>query len=74
MKFSISDLLIIERTYPRRNTFVSVTNLGLENLSIDISAFYYAGELAIGPAKGSKIFFDNFKVRSRETVIIKLDK
>lgn len=69
-----NDLLIIERTYPRRNTFVSVTNLGPENLSIDISALYYSGELAIGPAKGSRVFFDNFKVRSLETVIIRLDK
>lgn len=69
-----NDILIIERTYPRRNTFVSVTNLGSDNLSIDISAFYYSGELVIGPAKQSKVFFNNFKVRSLETVIFKLDK
>lgn len=69
-----NDLLIIERTYPRRNTYVSITNLGSENLSVDISAFYYSGQLVLGPAKGSKIFFDNFKIRSLETVIIRLDK
>lgn len=69
-----NDILIIERTYPRRNTIVSVTNLGPDNLAIDISAFYYSGQLVLGPAKHSKIFFDNFKIRSLETVIIKLDK
>jgi glycosidase len=68
------DLLIIERTYPRRNTFVSITNLGQDNLTVDISAFYYSGELVVGPAKHSKVFFSNFKIRALETVIIKLDK
>lgn len=69
-----NDLLIIERTYPRRNTYVSITNLGSENLTVDISAFYYSGELVLGPAKRSKVFFNNFKIRALETVIIKLDK
>lgn len=69
-----NDLLIIERTYPRRNTFISITNLGSENLTIDISALYYSGELVLGPAKRSKVFFSNFKIRSLETVIIRLDK
>lgn len=69
-----NDLLIIERTYPRRNTFISITNLGSDNLTIDISALYYSGELVLGPAKRSKVFFSNFKIRSLETVIIRLDK
>jgi glycosidase len=69
-----NDLLIIERTYPRRHTFVSITNLGTESLTIDISALYYSGELVIGPAKRSKVFFNDFKIRALETVIIKLDK
>jgi glycosidase len=69
-----NDLLIIERTYPRRNTYVSITNLGSENLTVDISAFYYSGELVLGPAKRSKVFFSNFKIRALETVIIRLDK
>ena len=69
-----NDLLIIERTYPRRNTFVSITNLGPENLTIDISALYYSGQLVLGPAKQGKVLFSNFKIRSLETVIIRLDK
>lgn len=68
------DLLIIERTYPRRNTIVSITNFGSENLSLDISAFYYSGELVLGPAKKSKVFFNNFKIGALETIIVKLDK
>lgn len=69
-----NDLLIIERTYPRHNTYVSVTNLGPENLTVDISAFYYSGKLVLGTAKNDKVFFSNFKIRALETVIIKLDK
>lgn len=68
------DLLIIERTYPRRNTIVSVTNLGSENLSLDISAFFYSGKFVIGPLKGEKCYFNNFKISSMETIIVKLDK
>lgn len=69
-----NDLLIIERTYPRRNTFISITNLGIEALTIDISTLYYSGELVIGPAKRSKVFFSDFKIRALETVMIRLDK
>lgn len=68
------DLLIIERTYPRRHTMVAITNLGTENLSLDISAFFYSGELVLGPAKGTKVFFNNFKIGAMETIIVKLDK
>lgn len=68
------DLLIVERTYPRRHTMVSITNLGSENLSLDISAFYYSGQLVLGPAKGTKVFFNNFKISAMETVIVRLDK
>lgn len=68
------DLLIIERTYPRRHTMVSITNLGTDSLSLDISAFFYSGELVLGPAKGSKVYFNNFKIASMETIIVKLDK
>lgn len=69
-----NDLLIIERTYPRRNTFVSITNYGNQSLTVDISAFYYSGELAVGPAKRSKVFFNDFKIKALETVLVKLDK
>jgi hypothetical protein len=67
-------LLIIERTYPRRNTFVSITNYGSDIHSVDISQYYYSGEIAVGPAKRSKIFFNNFKIKALETVLVKLDK
>lgn len=69
-----NDLLIIERTYPRRNTFVSITNYGNESLSVDISEYYYCGEIAVGPAKRSKVFFNDFKIKAQETVLVKLDK
>jgi glycosidase len=69
-----NDLLIIERTYPRRHSIVSITNLGSLNLAVDISAFYYSGQLVLGPAKGTKVFFTNFKIAALETIIVRLDK
>ncbi|CRL00593.1 CLUMA_CG013853, isoform A [Clunio marinus] len=74
IRASKNDLVIIERIYPRRNTFVSITNLGPDDLTVDISALFYSGELVLGSAKHSKVFFNNFKIRSLETVIVKLDK
>lgn len=69
-----NDLLIVERTYPRRRTMVSITNFGMEDLTLDISTFYYSGQLVLGPTKGTKVFFNNFKIAAMETVIVKLDK
>lgn len=74
IRANLNDLLIIERIYPRRHTFVSITNLGSRNLSVDISAYYYSGELVIGPIKGKKVLFSNFKIRALETIIVKMDK
>lgn len=69
-----NDLLMIERSYPRRSTFISITNLGDKRLSLDLSALYYSGELVLGPAKKNKVFFTDFELRTLETVIVKLDK
>lgn len=68
------DLLIVERTFPRRHTMVSITNLGNENLTLDISAYYYSGRLVLGKEKGTKVLFNNFKIAAMETRIVKLDK
>lgn len=69
-----NDLLIIERWFPRRNSYVAITNLGDKKLSLDLSALYYSGELVLGPNKHNKVYFSHFEIKSLETVFVKIDK
>jgi len=74
VKFSRNDLLILERWYPRRRSFVSITNFSNRKLSLDLSAMFYSGEIVIGSLKGHRVLFSEFEIGPIETVIIRLDK
>lgn len=74
VKFSRNDLLILERWYPRRRTFVSVTNFSNVKQSLDLSSMYYSGEIAIGKLKGQRVLFAEFEIGPIETIVIRLDK
>lgn len=68
------DLLIIERTYPRRNSHLAIINLGNLKLSLDLSAMFYSGELVLGPSMGSTVYFSRFEIGCLETIVVKLSK
>lgn len=74
VKFSRNDLLILERWYPRRRSFISITNFSNRKLSLDLSAMFYSGEIVIGKLKGQRVLFTEFEIGPVETVIIRLDK
>lgn len=74
VKFSRNDLLILERWYPRRRSFVSITNFSNRKLSLDLSAMFYSGEIVIGKLKDQRVLFNEFEIGPIETVIIRLDK
>lgn len=74
VKFSRNDLLILERWYPRRRSFVSVTNFSNRKLSLDLSSMFYSGEIVIGKSKGERVLFSEFEIGPIETIIIRLDK
>lgn len=75
IKFSKNDnVLILERWYPRRHTFVAISNFGEKKLTMDLSTLFYSGEIMIGSAKGQRIFFKDFKIGPIETIILRLDK
>lgn len=74
VKFSRNDLLILERWYPRRRSFVAITNFSNRKLSLDLSAMFYSGEIVIGKLKGERVLFNEFQIGPIETVIIRLDK
>lgn len=68
------DVLVVERRYPRRNTFVSITNFGKLSLNLDISTKYYSGSVMIGKTRNEKVYFDKFPIGPMETIVVKLDK
>ncbi|KAL5280606.1 hypothetical protein ACFFRR_004538 [Megaselia abdita] len=68
------NVLIVERRYPRRHTFVSVTNFGNNNLLLDVSSNYYSGLVMIGRTRNEKVYFDKFSIGPMETIVVKLDK
>ncbi|XP_065355844.1 amino acid transporter heavy chain SLC3A1-like [Calliphora vicina] len=71
---SNDDILIVERTYPRRNTFVSVTNFGQKRLTMDMTSMYYSGHIMLETVDSDKIFFGDFKIGSIESIVVRLDK
>ncbi|GAB0089109.1 4F2 cell-surface antigen heavy chain [Sergentomyia squamirostris] len=74
VRYSKNDILILERWYPRRHTFTSISNFGTKPLVLDLSAMFYSGEIILGPFKGEKVFFSSIQVKPMETLVIKLDK
>lgn len=71
---SNDDILILERTYPRRNTFVSVTNFGQKRLTMDMTSMFYSGHIMLGTTESGKIYFGDFKIGPYESIVVRLDK
>lgn len=74
VKYSRNDILILERSYPRRNTFVAISNFSQKKVALDLSAMFYSGEIMIGLAKGERVLFSEFEIGPIETIIVRLDK
>ncbi|XP_055600599.1 alpha-amylase 3-like [Uranotaenia lowii] len=75
VKSSQNDVLVIQRWYPRRHSFAAITNFGEKNVSLDLSAMFYSGEIVAGSStKRDRIYFDRFEVGPLETVIVRLHK
>lgn len=67
------NILIIVRWYPRRNTFASISNFGNVNISLDLTNYFYSGQIMIGNSH-EKIYFDQFEIGPSQTIVVKLDK
>lgn len=68
------DILIVSRWYPRRNRFVSISNFGEKRVALDLTHYFYSGEIMVGRRKHERIFFDKFQIDPIETIVVKLDK
>lgn len=70
---SHDDILVIERVYPRRNSFVSISNFGRKQVTMDMTSLYYSGIVMLNNSD-QKIYFSDFKINAQETIIVRLDK
>ncbi|XP_031624418.1 4F2 cell-surface antigen heavy chain-like [Contarinia nasturtii] len=68
------NILILVRWYPRRNTFASISNFGITNITMDLTNFFYSGQIMIGGEAHEKIYFDRFEIGPSKTIVIKIDK
>lgn len=74
IRTSEDDLIIIQRWYPRRNTFVGITNLGMKNLTMDLSALFFSGQQMLDEDDPKRIYFSDFNVTPYTTAVVKLYK
>lgn len=75
-RFSESDLIVIQRWYPRRKNFVVVSNLGAVHRNGDLSRSLYSGEVVVGPRANSRpetVTFKSISLWPGESVVIILD-
>ena len=73
--YSRDNLLVIQRWYPRRKSYVVVSNLGNSTVTQDLSTLLYSGTVVIGPRTDSKsesISFKNISLWPGESVVIEL--
>lgn len=70
------EMIVIERWYPRRNSYVFVANFGNETRKKDLSFLYYGGHVVVGPSHriNREVYFKELSVPPGEAFIIKLDK
>lgn len=73
MYHSNGNILILIRWFPRRNTFASISNFGNVNVSLDLTSYFYSGQIMIGKPH-QKVYFDQFEIGPTQTVVVKLDK
>ncbi|XP_017784590.1 PREDICTED: neutral and basic amino acid transport protein rBAT-like [Nicrophorus vespilloides] len=76
VKYSQGDLLVIQRYYPRRKSFVVVSNLGANLQTADLSKLLYTGNVIVGPkvdSKSESISFKEISLWPGESVVIELD-
>lgn len=76
VKYSQMDLLVIQRWYPRRKSYVVVSNLGTSLITSDLSKLLYSGQVVVGPKVESAaevISFNSVSLWPGESVVIALD-
>lgn len=71
---SNGNILILMRWYPRRHTFVSISNFGDKSITLDLSNSFYSGEVMIGDKLHEQVLFNRLEIGPIQTIVVKLDK
>ncbi|KAL6438762.1 hypothetical protein ACFW04_004632 [Cataglyphis niger] len=76
IRYVEDEMIVIERWYPRRNSYVLVANFGNETRKKDLSFLYYGGHVVVGPTyrMNRDVYFKELIVLPGEAFVIKLDK
>ncbi|XP_046141397.1 neutral and basic amino acid transport protein rBAT-like isoform X2 [Osmia bicornis bicornis] len=76
IRYADDEMIVIERWYPRRNSYVFVANLGNETQTKDLSFLYYGGHVVVGPTYrlNRDVYFKELIIPPGEAFVIKLDK
>ncbi|XP_070168495.1 alpha-amylase 3 isoform X2 [Polyergus mexicanus] len=76
VRYVEDEMIVIERWYPRRNSYVFVANFGNETRMKDLSFLYYGGHVVVGPTyrMNRDVYFKELIVPPGEAFVIKLDK
>lgn len=71
------NIIVIERWYPRKNSYVFVSNLGNSSVVTDLSMWFYGGTVVVGSdvsLLGKGVVFKAITLAPAEVIIIKLEK
>lgn len=76
IRYANDEIIVVERWYPRRNTYIFVANLGNETQTKDLSSLYYGGHVVVGPKNklNRDVYFKELVIHPGEALIVKLDK
>lgn len=76
IRYAEDEIIVIERWYPRRNSYVFVANFGNETQTKDLSFLYYGGHVVVGPTYrlNRDVYLKQLVIPPGEALIIKLDK
>lgn len=76
IRYTKDEIIVIERWYPRRNSYVFVANLGNGTKMKDLSSLYYGGRVVVGATTrlNQDVYFKELNVPPGEAFVIKLDK
>ncbi|XP_006608788.1 maltase A2-like isoform X3 [Apis dorsata] len=76
IRYADDEIIVIERWYPRRNSYVFLANLGNKSQMKDLSFLYYGGQVVVGPSYrlNKDVYFKELTIPPGEAFVIKLDK
>ncbi|XP_034472743.1 uncharacterized protein LOC117780357 [Drosophila innubila] len=66
-------ILIVVRNYPRKFSFVSITNLQSSKIEVDLTSNFYSGIRMLSESNET-IYFKKFQIDLLETIVVKLNK